>query len=283
LILGRPLLGAGTLTPMADISLDALPDARYPVRPKSGIVGPFSWFAAYPMRPDRRHIVLLLAMLAVTGCATPLQKGKSPLLPAQMSPDSVVLEMFFVRFPFGDPAVNEKLWDEIDEQQFAPELRARLARNGFRAGLVSGQMPIELSQLLQLDDKPALDRHIEDSKVDELAAQPRVVRRHLQLHSGLRSEIVASGVYAQLPVLMSESGQLCGQTYNQAQAMFAVKWSPQPDGRVRLELVPELHHDEPRQRWVGGQGMLRLEAGRPKREFADMTLTTDLAPGPCSS
>ena len=71
-----------------------------------------------------------------------------------MSPDSVVLEIFFIRFPFGDTAVNEKLWEEIDEQQFSPELRERLARNGFRVGLISGQIPIELSKLLELSDKP---------------------------------------------------------------------------------------------------------------------------------
>ena len=75
-----------------------------------------------PMRLARRKAVLLLALLAIAGCATPLSKGKSPLLPPQMSPDSVVLEMFFVRVPFGDPAVNGKLWDEIDEQPLAAGL-----------------------------------------------------------------------------------------------------------------------------------------------------------------
>ncbi len=227
----------------------------------------------------RRQIVLLLAVLAIAGCNTPLRKGKSPLMPARMSPDSVVLEMFFVRFPFGDPAVNEKLWEEIDEQQFAPELRERLAKNGFRAGLLSGQMPIELSKLLQLSDKPAPTGEIEEAKIEDLESQPRVVRRHLQLRAGQRSEIIASGVYGQLPVLMCESGQLCGQTYNQAQGVFAVKSFPQPDGRVRLELAPELQYDQPRQRWVGNQGMLRLETGRPKRAFDDMVLAADLAPG----
>ena len=145
-----------------------------------------------------RQIVLLLAVLAIAGCNTPLHKGKSPLMPAQMSPDSVVLDMFFVRFPFGDPAVNEKLWEEIDEQQFAPELRERLARNGFRVGLVSGQMPVELSKLLELSDKPAPTGEIEGAKVDDLEAQPRVVRRHLQLRAGQRSEIIASGVYPRI-------------------------------------------------------------------------------------
>jgi hypothetical protein len=79
--------------------------------------------------------------------------------------------------------------------------------------------------------------------------------------------------------LMCESGQVRGQTYNQAQGIFAVKSYPQPDGRVRVEMTPELHHDEPRQRWAAGQGMLRLEAGKPRRTFDDMALSTDLASG----
>lgn len=226
-----------------------------------------------------RRKTVLLALLATAGCTTPLPKGTSPLAPAQMSRDSVVLEMFFARFPFGDPTIDEKLWEEIDEQQFAPELRQRLARNGFRVGLVSGQMPVDLSKLLELSGKPTSNGDIEGTKVDELDVEPRVVRRHLQLRTGQRSEILASGVYAQLPVLMCDSGQLCGQTYNQAQGVFAVKSFPQIDGRVRLELVPELHYDQPKQRWVGNQGMLRLEASRPKRAFDDMTLTADLTPG----
>ena len=80
-------------------------------------------------------------------------------------------------------------------------------------------------------------------------------------------------------MLVCESGRISGQTYNQAQGIFAVKSFPQPDGRVRLELVPELHHDQPRQRWVGSQGVLRLETSRPRKVFDDMTMTADLAPG----
>jgi hypothetical protein len=221
----------------------------------------------------------VLALLAIAGCATPLPTGKSPLRPAQMSPDSVVLEMFFVRFPSGDPAVDEKLWNEIDEQQFSPELRQRLARNGFRVGLMSGQMPVELSKLMALSDKPIPTSQVEGTKVESLESEPRVLRRHLQLGAGKRGEIIASGVYPQLPVLVCESGQVSGQTYDQAQALFAVKSFPQPDGRVRLELVPELHYGQPRQRWVGDQGMMRLEASRPKKTYDDMTMTADVAPG----
>jgi hypothetical protein len=222
---------------------------------------------------------MLLALLAIAGCTTPLRKGKSPLTPAQMSPDSVVLEFFFVRFPFGDAAVNEKLWEELDEQHFAPDVRKRLAHNGFRVGLVAGQMPVELSKLLELGGKAAPSGEIEATKVENLDVKPRVVRRHLQLRTGQRSELLASGVYEQLPVLVCENGQLCGETYRQAQGLFAVKSYPQSDGQVRLELVPELHHDQPRQHWVGNQGMMRLEASRPRRVFDDMAISATLPPG----
>ena len=127
----------------------------------------------------RRSIAVLPVLLLLAGC-TPLPKGKSPLMAAQMSPDSVVLDMFFVRFPFGDATLNEKLWAKIDEQQIAPELRERLAQNGFRAGVVSGQMPIELSTLLELADKPPPTGRLEGIEANNLEAEPRVVRRHLR-------------------------------------------------------------------------------------------------------
>ncbi|MEN6405938.1 MAG: hypothetical protein ABFC96_15545 [Thermoguttaceae bacterium] len=232
------------------------------------------------MPRDGRTIVVLLFALAIAGCNAPIRPlGKSPLTPPQMSPDSIVLEMFFVRFPFGDTAINDKLWKQIDEQPFSSELRQRWAQNGFRVGLLSEPLPEELSTLMQLADKPADDREASESKVKDLGNEPRVLRRHLQIRAGQRSEILASGIYDELPLLMCESGQLCGQTYHQAQGVFAVKSFPKPDGRVRLELTPELQYDRPRQRWVGNQGILRLEASRPKREFDDMTVAADLTPG----
>ena len=54
---------------------------------------------------------------------------------------------------------------------------------------------------------------------------------------------------------------------------------PQNDGRVRLELVPELHHDQPRRRFVGDQGMMRLDTARPKRVFDELTISAVLSPG----
>ena len=131
------------------VYLDGQPGDSYPWRPNGGEIGPFSRLGLSSMLYVRRLIVVLLPLLVLAGC-TPLPSGmgKSPLMPTQMSPDSVVLDMFFVRFPFGDAAVNEKLWQQIDEQQFAPDLRERLAKNGFRVGVVGGQLPVQRQHLV---------------------------------------------------------------------------------------------------------------------------------------
>jgi hypothetical protein len=196
-----------------------------------------------------------------------------------MSPDSCVLEVCFARLPFGDPEVNQQLWQEVDEQHFPAELRQRLAQNGFRVGLLDGQVPAVLSRLLEMKDtSPPTggSNQVDPAKLDS-GAPP--VRWHLEIRAGQPKMIVTSGVYDQLPVLICEPGQLGGQTYSQAQAVLAVKTFPQSDGRVRVELVPELQHGELRQRWVGQEGMWRLEAGRQQRVFEEMAFSATLSPG----
>ena len=227
----------------------------------------------------RQRMLLVLAVLAWAGCTSPIHKGKSLLAPAQMSPDAVVLDVFFTRFPFGDAEANDQLWQDTDEQCFPAELRRRLAQNGFRVGLLKGQIPCELFRLLELNDKPAPTGGASQLDVSQLASEPRVIRRRMPLRSGLRGQIIASEVYSELPVLVSQAGELCGQRYAQAQGLLAITAFPQNDGRVRLELVPELHHNQPRQHWVGDQGVLRLEAERPKRVFDDLGISSTLAPG----
>jgi len=223
------------------------------------------------------------AVLAATvaGCqSTPKTVGRSPLKTPQMSPDSVVFEVFRVRFPFGDPQANVDLWQEVDEQHLPPHVRRRLARNGFRVGLIGGQVPITLSRLLELKEKPAPTGEGTEVQVAGVAERPQVERAHVTVRAAARAEITASGEYEKLPALVaSDSGDLGGQTYEHAQGVLAVKAYPLPDGRVRLELTPEVHHDAPRPRWVGKQGMWRIETGRPRRVFDELVLEATLSPG----
>lgn len=227
----------------------------------------------------RQRITVFLPLLLLTGC-TQLHPGKSPLMPTQMSPDSVVLDMFFVRFPFGDAAVNDKLWEQIDEQQFAPDLRERLAQNGFRVGVVNGQIPQQLSTLMELNDKPAPSGRLEGVQLSSLEAERKVVRRHVQTRAGQGFPILASTTYPELTVLLRHSEQLSGENFRLAQGVFMTKACPQPDGRTRVQLVPELQHDQPKQRWdLDNQGVMRLDSSKPKEVYSDMAIAADLRCG----
>ncbi len=228
-----------------------------------------------------RCVLLSLAswFVAIAGCTNPAVEGRSPLAPARMSPDSCVLEICLVRFPLGDPQINGELWSEVDEQQFPAELRERLARNGFRVGLLDGRMPAVLAELLKLDGDPPPADEVCQIDLAELASGLPPVRRHLEIRAGRRQEIVASGVYERLPVLIWEAGGLGGETYTQAQAVLGVRTFPEGDGRVRVELVPELQHGPPRQRYVGQQEMWRLEVGKERRVFDKLGFSATLSPG----
>lgn len=221
-----------------------------------------------------------LLVLASTGCQElPKRSARSLLRPVQMSPDSVVIDIFFIRFPFADPEANSDLWAEIDEQAFPSELRQRLSRNGFRAGLVAGPVPSLLWRLLEMPDKSLTPGGNLEVRVTDLGGDPKVVRRHVQVRAGQRTEIQASGVYARLPVLVCDARGLCGQEYAEAQGVLALRADPQPDGRVRVRLVPEVHHGQPRLQRIPTPGGMRLEPGRPRRAFDDLAMEATLQPG----
>lgn len=218
-------------------------------------------------------------MLLAVGCSPIQPSGKSPLRPLQMAPEVTVLEVFFVRCAVDDVRANETLWSDVDEQPLPAEVRRALMRNGFRVGLIGNQIPSALSQLMELTDKPPPSGALLESRSVNLEEAPKVVRRYLQVRPGKRQEIVVSGIYDELPVLLAEGGQLCGRTYQRAQALYGMKAFNERDGRVRVELTPELHHGEPTQRWVSSSGVLRVQTGRERRVFDDLAVQVTLAPG----
>ena len=206
-----------------------------------------------------------------------------------MSPDSVVLEIFFAKFPFEDAKLQDA-WQEIDEQKFDPQLRRQLAENGFRVGLVQGPVPSAVQDLLTGARQPKSAAETEqdqeatpssslEATIVKLEDDSPVTKRQLQIRAGQRSEVLASSVYESLPLLETEGGQLRGRPYAKGQGLFSIKSYPQNDGRVRLDLLPELHHGDPKVSYSGNQGMIRLETGRAKKVFDHLALTVTLSPG----
>jgi hypothetical protein len=97
-----------------------------------------------------RLVLPLLVLFALPGCRL-LERTRTAadlLGKPRMSRESVTLETFSVRLPRDDAARYESIWREVDEHKLPAELRARLAENGFRAGIVGGQLPGVVQELL---------------------------------------------------------------------------------------------------------------------------------------
>lgn len=230
----------------------------------------------------------LVILLAMAGCRLIDREessvGHSPLRHAQPSPDSVTLELYWVRFAYGDSTLNEDAWQEIDEGKLPASLRRELANNGFRAGIVGSTLPDALATAMQLDTaqaevEPDGEQSEQDYTVD-LMAEPTVRRRLLQLQCDRRAEVQASDVYPSLPLLVRTAGELAGRTYHDAQAMYALKVESRPEGRVDVELIPELHHGPPKIRYdVSDGGVLRHTQRRNAEVYSNLRIKVPLAAG----
>ncbi len=180
--------------------------------------------------------------------------GHSPLKPAPASPDSVAMEVIWARFPANDPVLEVACWRDIDETQFEPAVRRELTNNGLRAGIVSGSLPPAIDRILHQGPPSDLPPEVETGKsagltkppTTDLLTEPIVRGRTRRLRRNQRFEIQASETYPSLPLLVSGGAELGGRTYEQAQAIYALRVDPRPDRTAIVELTPELHHGAPR-------------------------------------
>jgi hypothetical protein len=233
------------------------------------------------LRASRLILLGIVPILFGGGCSRLPRQSGAPLIATQMAPDIVTLDVVWVRFPLGDAEINGSLWTDIDEQQFPVELRRRLTANGIRAGVIGTRIPVKLEQLLKLSgEAPSPDA---ESEPVDLENEPTVRRRLLQMGSGKRTHIVCTGDrmrHAALSVLIrGDDGQVNGRTYQKAMGILATKAFPQGDGRVRLELMPELEYGDAQRRFDPGEGVLKVEFSPPREKFDLLRMETTLSPG----
>lgn len=234
------------------------------------------------MRYALRTLLASLSLLPLQlGCAQWNQTAQNEhtlLRPATPSPDSVAIEIFFARLPEAERVIRGKLWDEVDEQHLSNELRRELSKNGFRAGLVGSQVPGPLAQLLQLDSSAsASDGQVRPANLETNSG---VRRSTMQLRSARHGEIQVSEVLDRIALLrVGQDGQVSGKPYDQAQGIFDIQASIQPDGRVLVHLIPELHYGQPIREFVAEDGIFRPLIARRREVFDGLGIESTLAPG----
>jgi hypothetical protein len=212
-------------------------------------------------------------------------KGHSPLQPAQPSPDSVMMNIVWARFPANDPVLDDAAWHEIDETAITPAVRRELLNNGLRAGVISGALPPPIAKIMREGDRPNSPPTADptsESKSEgvDLLTEPVVRGRTCRVRRKQRTEIQASEVYPSLPLLISGGAELGGHTYENAQAVYALRVDPQPDRTTLVEITPELQYGQSRLRYTGGdEGVLRQEALKDCKAFDQLRLSVKLGPG----
>jgi hypothetical protein len=223
---------------------------------------------------------LLLAALAWlgSGCAllTTAEKPVAKSLPSPPLPaNGVVLEVAFVRLPLADNTAYDSIWSQIDEQHFPADLRRNLAANGVRCGVVGMQLPPQLKEVLDTNEKSLLEKG-EDSPDD-----PEIDRasRRIQCRSGQRAKILVTKELDNLSLLLLEESRVRGLLLSQARCLFGLKAYPLGDGRAKIELTPEVEHGEMKTQFVGRDGSVLPQLGRDRVVLDTLRLTATIAPG----
>ncbi len=173
---------------------------------------------------------------------------------------------------------------------------ARLAANGFRVGVIGSYMPAALDTVLCAEAKAAPEeiaagspaQSVEEQgllvpKPVDLLHEPKVRRSLWQSRPGHPCVIVTAGERARIPqvavLLRGEDGHVTGRNYERVLGSLSMKALPEHDGRVRVEIIPQLEHGDPRSRFVAADGMIKPDYRPETVLFKDLEIDATLSPG----
>jgi hypothetical protein len=235
---------------------------------------------AAPAPVHRRGLALLCPIAAAAigagfGCRTALlhDPGRAAAVDAaatveqRPAPQTLPLEIVFVRYEPHEALLHEELWNFVDEQALGPETRRRLNANGLRAGVVAGTLPPTIAE-----------RFAAPSGAEPALGETGGVRKLLRLLPGRHAEVVAAAALPELVLIEEGADGVRGGTYRDATTLVAVEARPAADGGVRVEAVPEVKHGPVMRSWVGEEGLFRLEAGQRRHRLEHLQIAATLRP-----
>lgn len=227
------------------------------------------------------RLLPIVALVVVTGGCSVLttamvDRGPAVDIPAAdtaaVKPPSrtIPLEVTFVRCDDDDADLHEELWRHVDEQVIDDARRRALNANGLRAGVVTGHLPAEFAARLAASaDEPA----------DVAGIDPARARRLLNLLPGRGGELVTAHRLPSLVLFEQRDGEVRGATFHDATPEFTLDARPAADGRICVELVPEVRHGPVEKSWAGEDGMFRLETGQRRHRMEHLGIVVTVPPG----
>jgi len=202
--------------------------------------------------------------------------AKTTLSTPQLARDAVILEIAFIRVPANVNSRDSIFWPDIDETHLSADNRQQLSRNGIRCGLIAGALPDSLNQLIN-GDANTVDL---EALTGSLNLNLENRNQRLQFRAGQAGQIVMSkSVKKQMTVITSDSQYAAAKRFSQAQCQFQIKTYPQGDGRVRIELIPQIHHGNPRAEFTGQDGAWLLKTQRAVKQYDAVSIEAMISSG----
>lgn len=229
-----------------------------------------------------RWVFLFLMLIACPGCASwfnifrfqsPDPESPTLLHQAQMSPDSVVLEISILTLPSEKAHQIDELFKMLDVSKVDLEQRKIWDRNGLRVATSGTSLPMEFESLMASE----IDAENSEDNSDETKMAPR---RRLQARSGKPFRVATNPVLPELTwFMMEENGYRHGGSREAAQTEFEVRSFAQGDGSTRLMIHPKIYFGEPKQTVTTANASLRYEMKRDEIRFPNLRLETQLSLG----
>ncbi len=233
--------------------------------------------------PSAAALAAALLIALSSGCAhwssnAHDNDGATGLQPPGRSLDSVVIETVLVRFPASKLEQLDTIWTSADESIFDIQFRQLMDRNGLRAGLLFGELPLAIREQIQETSHQQTTDALEHAG---LAADVDNQMRKLQCRAARRKDLIVRKQVAEpLTVLTLLDGEkVSGETYYQPSVLFDLRAMPHGDGQATLELTPEIQHGEYRQTFVSSDYGVRPEMKRQHQAWPELRLSARLRPG----
>lgn len=213
------------------------------------------------------------------GCSHLNEPSKEPSrLPNQkLASDTVVLEIARLPLSGQDDDALDETWKVIDEQFLPVATRRNLEENGFRVGLIDFHLPRPIRHIFDRDQGGSQGLNGETALRVDGDELPVVNSRRFP--RGKRGEYIVVSARPLVTVLHKRDGVLRGNAYHDAECKFVIRTFPQNDGRVEIEIMPEIQHGQPRQHFAGTEGMFKMETYKQRESMEQLTIRAKMTPG----
>lgn len=203
---------------------------------------------------------------------------------SSMNPGAVAVQLAVVQLDSDQAEMFEGFWDHLDQLKLPLAVRKTGDQNGLRYAVMSPQIPNVLPKLLK-------SREIDLDSLDDLKKQmaqagllkspPRIVsHQRIENDTGEDYAITTSDIYQQKRWSIDDGSGIPLTGFGElVKGVYRFTGFPQPDGAVRLVMLPEVHHGVPRQRYDVSQRTFLMNESQIETKVTPLEFKVDLRPG----